>query len=264
MIRRWRKLVQIIVFAGMFVIPVLNIFEITFIKGTFYSIDIGDIAAADPLAIFQAILASKTINLVMLTSIVIPILLMLLLGRIWCSWMCPYYFLVEFIPFIKNKLKIKSKTVKYSEKMPHKTNIIRFLTIIFAVFIAGIAGIPLLNLVSAPGVISSQALVLIKFHYLTFEAVFIVILLFFEFFYSKFWCRFFCPQGIFLSLFRIRRGLRVEKVVDACSSCNSCIRACPMLLNPMKEGLNYLCHNCGDCIDACPDNKKKDTLRFRI
>jgi len=111
---------------------------------------------------------------------------------------------VEFIPFIKRKLKIKSKPVKYNENLPHRTNKIRFLTIVFAIFIAGIAGIPLLNLVSAPGIISSQALVLIKFHYLTFEIVFIVILLFLEFFYPKFWCRFFCPQGIFLSLFRIK------------------------------------------------------------
>jgi len=91
MIKKWRKTVQIIVFTGMFVIPILNIFEITFIKGTFYSIDFGDIAIADPLAIFQAIMSSKTINIVMLASLAIPILLMLLLGRVWCSWMCPYY-----------------------------------------------------------------------------------------------------------------------------------------------------------------------------
>ncbi len=264
MIRRYRKFVQTIVFIGMFIVPILNILEIYFIKGTFYSIDFGDIAMADPLAILQAIVSSKHINTTMIISVVIPLLLVLLLGRVWCSWGCPYYYTIEFLDWIKKKFKIKNLKPFYHEKLPHKTNTIRFVFLILGLFVMGISGIPLLNLISAPGIISSQALVLVKFHYLTFEAIFILLLIFFELFYFRFWCRYFCPQGSFLSLFRWSKGLKVVKVKDSCSNCLSCVKSCPMLLNPMKEGDNLLCHNCGDCIDACPDNKKSETLKFRF
>ena len=264
MIKRYRKLVQSIIFIGIFVIPILNILEIYFIKGTFYSIDFGDVAIADPLAILQAILASKQATLTMLASVVLPIMIVLFLGRVWCSWACPYYFIAEFVDWVRKKLKLKQIKPSYNTSTPHKTNLIRFGFLIFGIFAMGISGIPLLNLISAPGIISSQALVLLKFHYITFEAIFIIILIILEFFYFRFWCRFFCPQGTFLSIFRWNKGLKVLKVREECSNCLSCIRSCPMLLNPMEEGDNTLCHNCGDCIDACPDNKKIDTLKFRF
>ncbi|MCX8083802.1 MAG: 4Fe-4S binding protein [Calditerrivibrio sp.] len=264
MLRKYRRIVQLIIFLGMFIVPVLNIFEIYFIKGTFYSIDIGDIAIADPLAILQAIISSKTVTVTMLVSVLLPLLMMLVLGRVWCSWMCPYYFIVEILDALKIKLGFKYDKPKYHPSLPHKTNTYRFLLLLLFIFLSGIAGIPLLNLISAPGIISSQALVLVKFHYITFEAFFILVLLILELFYFRFWCRFFCPQGIFLSVFKFSKGLRIAKVKDLCSNCLSCVAACPMILNPMKEGNNFLCHNCGDCIDACPDNKKADTLKFRI
>ncbi|MCA1933421.1 MAG: 4Fe-4S binding protein [Calditerrivibrio sp.] len=264
MIKKYRRLIQIIVFVGMFIIPLLNILEITFIKGTFYSIDIGDVAMADPFAIFQAFLVSRGISFGMVVSVVIPILIMLILGRVWCSWMCPYYLITEFIEYLRKKLRLKLNRPKYHKTLPDKTNFVRFIFLIIGTIVAGISGIPLLNLISAPGVISSQALVLIKFHYITFEIFFILLLLILEFFYFRFWCRFFCPQGAFLSIFRVKNGLRVEKMVDNCSNCLSCIRSCPMILNPMEDGLNPLCNNCGDCVDACPDNKKIETLKFRM
>lgn len=264
MIKKYRRVVQIIVFAGMFLIPILNIFEITFIKGTFYSLDIGDIAMADPFAIFQAFLVSRELTLVMLFSIIIPILMMFIIGRIWCSWMCPYYLITEFIEYLCKKFNLKLNRPNYNRNLPNQTNLVRFIFLIIGVVFVGISGIPLLNLISAPGVISSQALVLLKFHYITFEIIFILILLVLEFFYFRFWCRLFCPQGTFISIFRSKKGLRVEKLVENCSNCLNCIRSCPMIINPMKDGLNYLCHNCGDCIDACPDNKKGETLKFRL
>jgi ferredoxin-type protein NapH len=264
-IRKYRFIIQLITFIAIFIIPYLNILEIYFIKGTFYSIDIGDVAMADPLAILQAIMSSKHINMLMIASVIIPLLLMIILGRVWCSWFCPYYFVVEILEKLRKLIGLKPLKPKYNESIPPKTNLIRFIFLIVGLIITGIAGIPLLNLISAPGIISSQALVFVKFHYLTFEMVFILLLLIIEFlFIYKFWCRFFCPTGTFLSLFKWKKGLHIEKIEQDCSMCLSCIRSCPMALNPMTEGNNSLCNNCGDCVDACPDNKKTRTLKFKI
>ncbi len=261
----YRRIVQIVVLIGIFVVPLLNILEIYFIKGTFYSIDFGDVAMADPLAVFQSVITAETINTVMLISVIIPVLLALLFGRIWCSWFCPYHFLVEMLQKLRNILKLRPKKPKYSKNLVNKSNCIRLLFLLTGLFITGIAGIPLLNLISAPGIISSQALILVKFHYFTFEIVFILILLTLEFFFFYFfWCRLLCPTGIFLSMIDRKKALKVTKIEPECSMCKLCIKSCPMVLNPMKEGKNPLCHNCGICIDSCPDNKKRNTLRFKF
>ncbi|KAA0257812.1 4Fe-4S binding protein [Deferribacter autotrophicus] len=264
-ITKYRRLTQTFVFILMFLIPMLNIIGINFIKGTFYSLDVGDIAIADPLAIFQAFLVSKHFVLTMFVSIIIPVLLMFILGRIWCSWMCPYHFLVELLNSIRIKLRIKKKNKLKTYNKTNKVNIFRFSFLISGLFITGVVGIPLLNLISAPGIISSQALVLIKFHYFTFEIVFILILLIIEILLGNFfWCRYFCPTGTFLSIFRTKKGLHIVKTKESCSNCLRCIKSCPMGINPMTDGNNYLCHNCGKCVDVCPDNKKEDTLKFRF
>ncbi|MBC7196490.1 MAG: 4Fe-4S binding protein [Deferribacterales bacterium] len=124
-IKSIRRSIQIFVFLLMFIVPVLNIFEIYFIKGTFYSIDVGSIAMADPLAVFQAIIASKSFTLTMLASIIIPIMLLLIFGRIWCSYMCPYYFITEMIEGLRKKLRIKTKKPKYPKEHLYKTKVIR-------------------------------------------------------------------------------------------------------------------------------------------
>lgn len=261
-IKTLRRTAQISTLTAIFVIPFLNVWELYFIKGTFYSMDIGDAAIADPLAVFQSMLASGRVNIYMLGSLVIPLALMTLLGRVWCSWFCPYYLFTEWMEFFKKKLGIKIRKPEYTSGYPSKVSRFRFIFLIIGLIVMMIIGVPVLNLISAPGIISSQALVIVKFGYVTFELAIVMFILFLELFYYRYWCRFFCPTGTFLSLFRIRRGMTVRKVHEDCSMCLSCVRSCPAVINPMTEGESLHCHNCGDCIDACPDNRKRDTLKF--
>ncbi len=263
-IKFYRKTTQLIVIIALITIPLLNVFEIHFIKGTFYSMDIGSLAISDPLAVLQAIICSKTVKLVMIISIIVPIALLMLLGRVWCSWFCPYYFFAELTDSVKRLLKIQINKPAYDSKVVFKSNKYRYFTLILGLIVTGIAGIPILNFFSAPGIISSQFLTAVKFHSLTIEAVLIVVLLTLEFFYYRFWCRMFCPIGTFLSLFTTKKTMKLKLLNNQCSNCKKCIKECPMLLNPMTEGDNPLCFNCGDCIDVCPDNKVKETLKFHI
>ena len=259
-----RRTAQLLTLAAIFIIPLLNVFEITFIKGTFYSMDIGDVALADPLAIFQAFLTSRSFNLFMLTSVVIPLFIVIIFGRIWCSWFCPYYLLTEMVGKIRSRLGLESNAPAWQEGSSSRQNMTRFTVLGAGLLLVGIAGIPILNLISAPGVISSQALVLVKFHSLTFEIAFILAILVLEFFFFKYWCRLICPTGSFLSLLQGKRGIRVTKVEADCSQCKTCIESCPMRVDPMTEGDNPMCHNCGLCVDNCPDNRRRPTLKFRF
>jgi len=262
---RWRRRVQTATLLALFVIPLLNILEIYFVKGTFYSLDVGDLSLADPLAVFQAAFAARLLSGHMLTSLVVPLLVLALLGRVWCSWFCPYHLLVDWLAGLRRRLGLRELRPPFSRQRVRGAVRIRVVFFIGAVFLAGVAGIPLLNLISAPGIISSQILVGLKFGYLTFEAVFILLLLMGEFFLAhRFWCRLFCPSGICLSLLRPGSGLRVARAGGKCTDCGACLVACPMELDPRSDGLSPLCHNCGACLAACPENRHGDTLRFVI
>ena len=81
-IKTLRRIAQISALIAIFVIPFMNVWELYFIKGTFYSMDIGDAAIADPLAVFQSMLASGRISAQMIGSVVIPLALVMLLGRV--------------------------------------------------------------------------------------------------------------------------------------------------------------------------------------
>ncbi len=260
---RWRRRVQVATLAALFVIPILNILKIHFIKGTFYSLDVGDLSLADPLAVFQAAFAARMISGHMLVSLAVPLLVLALFGRVWCSWFCPYYLLVDWLMALRRRLGLRELRRPFSPRRVRGTVKVRLLFFSGAVLLAGVAGIPLLNLISAPGIISSQMLVLLKFGYLTFEAAFIAALLIGELFIAhRFWCRFFCPSGTCLSLLRPGSGMRVAPAGGRCTDCGACTAACPMELDPRYDGLNQLCHNCGACIAACPENRHGDTLRF--
>jgi polyferredoxin len=66
-------------------------------------------------------------------------------------------------------------------------------------------------------------------------------------FVANLWCRFVCPTGGLLELFK---GLAVFRVFksSACNDCNACLRICEMGTRPGETN----CTNCGDCLQSCP------------
>jgi ferredoxin-type protein NapH len=253
-----RRVVQTIIFLGMFFIPVLNALEIYFIKGTFISMDIGGMGIADPVMIFQAVFAAANYSGVLVASTAIPLLLTFFLGRVWCSWACPYTFMAEMlekIPFILKKMR-KNHAKISAEYIRKRTTALRYAVFIFLIAIVGISGVPILHLISPPSVISTQALLLVK-SAITAEILLIAVLLSVEIFFSyRFACRILCPTGTCLSLFKNKHSLYVH-YEGSCAQCGRCLRNCPMGLDPRKDGADRLCHNCGKCIDNCPDSSLK-------
>lgn len=271
MYRPYRRAAQIGVFAAMFIIPLLNLFEIYAITGTFYSVNIGGLSIADPVVILQAIVAVGRITLILVGSALFAVFVAFIFGRVWCGWMCPYHLVIDVACWLRNKLRASVLHQTHWESLkiprPFSANIFRFGFLILGTVAAGAIGIPVLNYVSAPGIISTEAMIFVKQHTLSVEFGFIAILILVEFaFAPRFWCRLFCPTGTFLSLFRARFTLHVRTAIkstrSACCKDNFCTAACPMGLSPFREGENLLCTNCGRCIDACRGHDGPGKLGF--
>ncbi len=90
---------------------------------------------------------------------------------------------------------------------------------------------------------------------------------------SRSFCRYLCPQGVFLTIgAKIGRKIRIPSlhlklIEDNCSNCKICDKSCPMGLNVSNRIStntmdNHNCILCGECIDKCP--KEAINYSFRI
>ncbi len=64
---------------------------------------------------------------------------------------------------------------------------------------------------------------------------------------ANLWCRFACPTGGLLELFRRFSLFRVFKT-GACNDCDDCLKVCEMGTRPDEVN----CTNCADCLGSCP------------
>jgi ferredoxin-type protein NapH len=264
----YRRAAQLSVVVLMFVVPILNIYEMYAITGTFYAINFGGLGVADPSVILQAIFAAGELTIPLLTAAIFPIFVAILLGRFWCGWLCPYLLAAECIDWLRNHLYtgILKRPLTSSSviKGSFTANLCRYSFLIVGTALAGAIGIPLLNYINAPGIMSAEAMIFVKERTVSLEFWFIVILLALQLtMLPKIWCRLFCPTGSVLALFRIPVTMRVssnsKNPATPCCKENSCTAVCPMGLEPYQEAGNLLCVNCGKCIDSCRFNRLKLT-----
>lgn len=261
--KRWnwgRK--RFLVLSGAFILllltPLLNCYlNINFIQGWYQSIGIGDLWIVSPLEGLESLLVTRQPFGPLLTALIIPTLLAMTMGRVFCSWACPITFLTELGERLKKLFSGQTST-------PERWQLIRqmlWLSLALELLVTLVLGAPIFVFLSPPGLVGRELMTLVFFHTLTLEGLIIVIALGLNMVSKRFYCRYLCPLGALLALLGQRRRVRLENIMQGCRGCGSCDNACPMGLKPSRgEGRSVYCWNCGSCIDHCHFGQLKFSL----
>ena len=185
-------------------------------------------------------------------------ILSLFMGRsASCGYTCPYGALQEILG--GRILKKKPKSEK-ADKIRYLVFVLFLLmTSYFILKGGGFKGVDLFasnGTYSILGLTSSNLVILIPVSIIAIGLLSII-------FGSRAFCRYLCPQGVFLTIgAKLGRKIKIPSLHlrsnhNDCSNCKLCDKSCPMGLNvtQMVENNtmdNLNCILCGECIEKCP------------
>lgn len=181
--------------------------------------------------------------LVILLCGAVFLLVTVLLGRVWCGWLCPQTVFNDLAELLGRRFRTRVS--------PPAARLIEHLV---ALLIATLTAFNLFCWFLPPGPVaghllnfSDHRLMLATFLFLTLFGYLNLMLV------KRSFCRSYCPYGRFQAALMDAATLDLsflEESRDRCLQCNSCVRACPMEID-IRNGFQTECIGCGRCIDAC-------------
>jgi ferredoxin-type protein NapH len=263
-----RRLVQCGVAGAFILIPFLNKEGIHLLSGNFLSFDFAGLPLADPLAAVQVFAGAFSLTPSLLIGAGLALTAALLLGPVFCAWICPYGLFSELVHArtAGNAADTGGRCSGERRRFFLPTLRVQPLAVKTAVVCAGLAAViavapvPLLNQLSMPGWYSRAAQHLALYgEILPGAALMLVVVPALEALSGRrFWCLYLCPQSVLLTFAGMLspKRLRVRFNRRSCTcraDDRACLEACSLGLNPRANAAEpeTLCSNCGDCIDAC-------------
>ena len=213
---------------------------------------------------------------------ILVLILTVLYGRVYCSYICPLGTLQDLFIYLKRKFR-KNKKSNYTE--PH--NFLRYsiliLTVLFFIF-GSIALINLLdpfsnfgricsNLVRPIYIIANNGIAKLLNYFnnyslypaelkmtnlisLLFPFLFLILIIWFSLKHKRLYCNTICPLGSFLGLLSNISVFKLKINKNNCNKCELCVKVCKANCIDSKNASIDMsrCVGCFNCVDAC--NKK--------
>ena len=211
-------------------------------------------------------------------------LLVLILGRAWCGWICPLGFFQDALDWLRRKIGMGygrfghalRRRLAWLKWIFFGVAVLIPLWVAFPVFFPPVAldlNIPFCQLCPGkyilPLITFSQDRILVDFESTTrlvmssLGLLFSITVIVGAFVKRRFWCPY-CPLGLLMSWYRKWSLFKLKKDDATCTHCQICANVCPMEIEEVFRSRGRIdvtfadCILCLKCIEHCPEN---DALR---
>jgi ferredoxin-type protein NapH len=238
------------------------------------------IAYICPLGVIETFLASGTILPRPLIALVVCVAVAIVVGKVFCAWVCPVPPLRRFFTFEKKDDKRKACNIEEKDLRACSSGCTscaekrkrfdsRHIVLGGALLSTAIFGFPVFCIVCPVGLTFASLIALwrlVGFNEPSWALLIFPLFLVLELFVLKKWCLKFCPLGALMSLMSIpNRLLRPRVDSTRCLreqgiECSRCVSVCEENLDShFSEGMHE-CTKCGLCIENCPAQAIKMVL----
>lgn len=222
----------------------------------------------DPLTGIATVLTTHRLYAGLLWGVLITVLT-LVLGRVFCGWICPFGTIHQFAGFLGHRSLSPKEKIRRNDF--HRAQSVKYGILIFFLTAAALNlsiqtglldPIPLLhrsvNLILLPSAEMAGLRISPSIRYYD-EAWSIGVIFFISVLMNlrvpRFYCRFVCPLGALLGLlsrFALWRVIRKDKEVLKCSHCRLCESHCQGACQPSEQLRISECLVCMNCLRPCP------------
>lgn len=188
------------------------------------------------------------------------------LGKSFCSWMCPVGFISETVGDLGNKIYISiiKKIPRIPRFIDYFLRSIKYFILAFFVYAIFFSMDVTALRVFLDG--DYNLMSDIKMYYFfseisKFALTVIGVLLILSVIIRNFWCRYLCPYGALLGIIGLLSPFKIKRNLSTCIDCKLCTKACPSRINvhKVKKVISDECVSCMRCVDTCP---VKNTLHI--
>jgi polyferredoxin len=223
----------------------------------------------DPLVAFGTMLTTHTLYRALLWALA-TVILTIVLGRFFCSWVCPFGSLHHFVGFLGNRKKKLSQRIQLNKYQ--KAQCIKYIVLVFFLFMAAF---PSIGATLQTGLLDPIPLVTRSFNLVVLAvvdrafdvtsvtgrlyegawlifAIFLTALLL-NLVIPRFYCRFICPLGALFGVIGRFALWRIGKTQQPCSDCKLCEKSCEGGCEPSDKIRISECVLCFNCRQDCKD-----------
>lgn len=234
--------------------------------GNLCGIGFGSITLLCPLGALLAMISERTAIPMAIVSVIAVLAVCIVLGKVFCSWVCP----VHFLSGLRRGKKKESHNCATCTSPCGKSKGIKLDSrhgiLAAALGSTLIFGFPVFCLICPVGLTFATVLLLMRlfaFGDATWTVLAFPAIILLEILLLPKWCQRFCPLGALLSLFSgLNKTFRPQVNTETCvreaqgKACNLCEKACPegINLHDISAGETTLndCSKCRACADVCP------------
>lgn len=179
----------------------------------------------------------------------------LVIGKSFCSWLCPVGLMSELIGDFGKK--VFKKNIKLPRWLDYPLRSLKYLMLGFLLYsiLFLMTDLAVKAFLDSPYNLVSDVKMYYFFADISRTSLIVISVLFIlSIVIRNFWCRYLCPYGALLGFLNFLSPNKITRNEISCIDCNLCAKACPSNINvdKVKRVWSDECTSCLSCVDACP------------